>query len=129
VHLEETLRNATNVDITVVRSEDLSEDPEEVMENLFDFLNLPNEIKNGSVLDLAFNIGAKKSAKVTADRFKSLGASYKPMLSETADLLCEMSLYCTHLVRYANSTGVKLLQEDVEACHCEDQVPPNLMIT
>ena len=128
-HLEETLRNATNVDITVVRSEDLSEDPEEVMENLFDFLNLPNEIKNGSVLDLAFNIGAKKSAKVTTDRFKSLGASYKPMLSKTADLLCEMSLYCTHLVHYANSTGVKLLQEDVEACHCEDKVPPNLMMT
>ena len=127
--LEETLKNTTNVDMMVVRSEDLSENPEEVMTRLFDFLNLPNDIKNESVLDLAFNIGTKNSSKAAVDRYESLGASYEPMLPKTVDLLCELSLYCNHLVYYAKSTGVKLLQEDIEICHCEEQLPRDLMVT
>lgn len=100
----------------VVRSEELAENVSGVLERLWRFLGLPNQLRHPDIVEKAFNTGKMNGVDNGDEIKKALGMSYEPMTVKSRAILCQVIDYWSRLSYFVNKYQIKLHQADLEAC-------------
>lgn len=102
--------------VIVVRSEDLAENMGDTLGLLWDFLELPHDLRHPDIVTKAFNTGKKNGVENSQTLEMSLGNSYEPMTQTSSDLLCNSTDYWSRLSYFVNKYQIKVHERDFQVC-------------